>query len=481
MASIWKHIDPERIAVDDGAMALLWEKTWNKGTTDLFAFRLSFPGDIKYASGDSSVDGILVRRDYVTVLKAAIAWARGQDPAGIDREGDDEDDAPLVGIENPFSDREASVQATRPHAFILHGHPGVGKTLWLKYILVLRLLAGLPTIFVDNAQHLNIFNGAGAFKYKDYETELGGLAQWKFSTAMTDGCWRMVDSNDSLLRVPTFITGLRQFMMQAASPCAQRTKWVHRVTHPHIPYFMKPWTLSELIAGRDFQRMWSPPSEAQPETREAIGRLTYHSFQLLTKQVWSMEVDDSGDCYTYMLVAPLRGKRTQFTTDFATRYIYDQVRNALHASSYGEAARLFTILSRNPNTRASAGYILEDHFRQVIAQGIDTSAATNQSLEVEYQSLPQATLAGTHFPQNMVHYPPEVRGFVLYETHFQLEDGYYYLSATAFHGFTYASATRTATLFQVAVPSMRPISLGDIEHKGPSEFGSGTPTIPNLT
>ncbi|KDQ05913.1 hypothetical protein BOTBODRAFT_279886 [Botryobasidium botryosum FD-172 SS1] len=543
MANLWCKIDANRITIDEGDMGLLWTKTWGKETTDLFVLHkpardldnrrassevrvwpkfwgLKLPSNIKRSLLNPFAMGALVRRDYVTVLKAAIACAKGENPADVDKgDSDDEDDEPLVEIENPFSDRESSEQAVCPHAFIVHGHPGVGKTLWLKYVLVLRLLAGLPTIFADKEKHLYIFNEAGAFVFDNYQDRLRGSAMSDFDKAMADGYWCLVDSTESLIGVPTFITNLDQFVVQAASLSNLSTDWIYHVTVPFVTYFMKPWTLSELIAGRHFQRIPSPPSEAELEAyygkhvpsarmayqnaqpcmtstfdrriQEAIRHLTYHSLGSLIYEMSSMTLGDSDDSYAYTLVAPLSGSRIQSTAHFATRYIYNQVRDALHASTYHQAASFFAALIRSLQTRASAGYILEDYFHQAISQGGEwevkplvrsgegrkdatwsTTSGGSRAVEAHYlhvghQQQLQLAPASGRLPQDTAYQPLQVHQFNPYDMHLQLSDGCYYRPAFAsqptFDGFMYISATNTVALFHVATPTKRSVSLDWIE------------------
>ncbi|KDQ05915.1 hypothetical protein BOTBODRAFT_149838 [Botryobasidium botryosum FD-172 SS1] len=304
---------------------------------------------------------------------------------------------------------------------------------------------------------------------------------------MADGYWCLVDSTGSLLGAPRFITDLSQFVVQAASMSARRTAWVYRVTSPFITYFMKPWTLPELIAGRGFQNMPSPPSEAELEayhergvpsariayqnaqicakstsdrrTREPIRRLTYPKLQLLIYDILMMRTDDLDDSYEYMLVAPLRGNRTEFTAEFATRM--------------------------------SASYILEDHLHQAISQGgqwevkplvrsgegrkdamWSTPSSGSRVMEAHYlyvghhQQL-QLAPASARLPQDTAYQPLQVHQFNPYDMHLHLSDGCYYrptfASRPAFDGFMYISATNTVALFHVATPTKRSVSLDWIE------------------
>ncbi|KDQ06437.1 hypothetical protein BOTBODRAFT_60600 [Botryobasidium botryosum FD-172 SS1] len=547
MADFWDNIAQEGcITAVKGPTRQLWEKTWSRGTTDLLAFHtptrdpdegrrassgvrvwsgfwgLNFPPEFEWGYGGLGPMGILIRKDYVTVLKDTIAWANGGDSMDFDKgDPDDDEDEPVGEVENPFLTLETA-QPTLPRIFILNGHMGVGKTMWLIYTLVLRLLAGLPTIFVDNSWFLYIFNQAGVFELKGDYASFEYPAKHGFKAAINEDYWCLVDSTNTLIGVPYFILSLNRFVVQAASPRADRTAWIRKAPSAHVVYYMKSWTLSELIAGREFQRPREIASEADLEAHCAkhvpVARIAYRdsraamvrsfnrsvqnamgSFALgdivsLIEKLRSMDVKDGDDCHDYLLISPTSGNRTHFNTDVPSRYIYHLIRKAHSASSYQGAARLYTSLTRFPQTSRTAGYILEEHFHRILAEGGEwrvkplarsgeglksviwscsddfnnTSGTTHHYLHVGHQSPPRpfVAISGSRFPQNTEYSELQIRGLVSYDAHFQLNDGHYYLSASdppTFDGFTYTSATNTATLYQIAVPSMQPIRLQEIE------------------
>lgn len=66
---------------------------------------------------------------------------------------------------------------------------------------------------------------------------------------VTDEHWCLVDSNCDLQTVPTELLMLGSFIIQTASPRAKRVEWWKKSSNPCTFFFMKEWSLPELIIG----------------------------------------------------------------------------------------------------------------------------------------------------------------------------------------------------------------------------------------
>ncbi|KDQ10896.1 hypothetical protein BOTBODRAFT_177780 [Botryobasidium botryosum FD-172 SS1] len=532
MAHALGAVDPSRIIPDNGAATALWEMTWNKGENSLLTahtpprdpedrrapsevrvwdkvWALSMPSRVHALFKDSYVESVLIRREYAIVLKDAITWASKRSPTTFDS-GDrtDDDDEPLVEIKNPFSEPEAS-RAIVPR-----------KMLWLYYILVFRLAVGLPTIFVNDSNHLYIFNHSGAFVFTDYESPFETSAGERFKECITRDYWCLVDSSARFIGVPEFIMEQNRFVVQAASPRIEHTKWTRKTPYQFFTYFMKPWTLSELIAGREFQKASVLPSEAElaayyarhvpsariayrhaqaqsmplfeDKIREDLRDLSFETFKSLLTTLSTMRVGNQEVSHKYILIAPMPGDRATFTTDVPSRYIFELIHNALDISTHHQAAGLYNFLAKFPQTRATAGYLLEHYFHQIIIKGgewevrslahTDTGpknvvwSATDDRPSVpaiEYlhlgciSPLRSFILVSDNPLENMAYRSFEVRVFDPYDRQLQLDDGYYYRPnpdfPATFDGFVYTSHTQTATLFQATVSPDHSMSLRGIK------------------
>jgi hypothetical protein len=118
--------------------------------------------------------------------------------------------------------------------------------------LVLRLQARLPTIYQSRDTHLYYFAEDGVYLINLIPSPIATNAQFDSST------WCLVDSNQSLDTVPVFIQDLDLFIVQASQsrypvchtpPRPDRSAWIDKATRPVWQYFMKSWTLPELLVG----------------------------------------------------------------------------------------------------------------------------------------------------------------------------------------------------------------------------------------
>lgn len=114
-------------------------------------------------------------------------------------------------------------------------------------MLVLRLQAGLPTVYQSNTDFMYLFDEGGVF-----ECSCAGAKPEEFRESISESTWCLIDSNRNLPDVPTFITGLKRFIVQASSPRAARVAWRDKSIRPITQYIMKPWSLSEILAGYVF-------------------------------------------------------------------------------------------------------------------------------------------------------------------------------------------------------------------------------------
>jgi len=70
-----------------------------------------------------------------------------------------------------------------------------------------------------------------------------------YRDSITEKYWCLVDSNDKLETVPEDIYSLGTFIVQSVSPRNKRVDWWTKYPPPVRSFFMKEWSLSELIMG----------------------------------------------------------------------------------------------------------------------------------------------------------------------------------------------------------------------------------------
>jgi hypothetical protein len=121
--------------------------------------------------------------------------------------------------------------------FIFSGQPGIGKTCFLSYVLVERLLKARPTVLqvVDKDAFLHVlFNESGTHLVSSYNPSCTDSAIW----ALTDQTPRGVASN---------FDHHNWLVVTTSSP--RRENYHHMKKHYSMPlYYMPVWTWEEIAA-----------------------------------------------------------------------------------------------------------------------------------------------------------------------------------------------------------------------------------------
>lgn len=406
-------------------------------------------------------------------------------------------------FENPFLNIPIGL-VSENWAFVLLGNPGIGKTVFLYVLLVLRLQARLPTIYQSRDSHLYYFADNGVFLIH----LIPGLIAINFKSQFSPSTWCLIDSNQSLDTVPVFIQDLDLFIVQASSPRTHRFEWTKKATSPVRRYFMKSWTLSELLVGRVLQRKVC--SEAQIEffsnrygtsarlvytnalhpidydatLQDNLASITYERLDTLVRQ--SSALDLSGPASHQIVLLSPGSSRNAFESSFPTRYIYEKLRDSLSNRKLEAVARLYDMYIRVPNARANAGFMLEDAVNDVFFRGGEWSLVnmmksnrtcpkythwkdpkgptSPQYLHLGYMgshiaiSTKPNPVGSVYVPLPLVHFLSSAR--------LQLKDGYYYpsfRSQETFDAFIYESASKTATVFQVTTSNTHSVKEGGIK------------------
>ena len=395
----------------------------------------------------------------------------------------------------------------------------VGKTAFLYVLLVLRLQARLPTIYQSRKTHLYYFADNGVF-----QIHLPGLVATDFKSQLHPSTWCLIDSNQSLDAVPVFIQDLDLFIVQASSPRPHCFAWMNKATGPVLRYFMKSWTLSELLVGyvtrtlisepfviplsralqrkvcseaqieffsnrygtsaRSVYRHASRPSDYDIALLEMLSPITYEKMDSLIRQ--SSALDLSGPIPHQIILLSPGSSRSAFESTFPTRYIYEKLRDKLSNHKLEAVARLYDIFVRNPKTKVPAGFMLEDAVNDVFFRGgewslVNMMKSNRAGPKYTHWKDPKGPTSpqylhlgymGRHIaidtnpnPVGTVYVPLPLVHF-LTGAQLQLKDGYYYPSSRSqetFDAFIYESATTTATIFQVTTSKTHSVKEGGIK------------------
>jgi len=333
---------------------------------------------------DSRFTDILIRDEYKEALRAIMEWfLRGNEVTEGAMEVDDMQPAPF---ENPFFGIPTGFVSTN-RGLVLLGNPGIGKTVFLFVLLVLRLQARLATIYQSRSSHLYYFADNGVFVIH----LTPDLIATNFISQFHPSTWCLIDSNLALDTVPVFIQDLGLFIVQASSPRPHRFEWIKKQTSPVRRYFMETWTLSELFAGRALQggvcseaeieyfsnRYGTSarlvytnalhPIEYDTALQDNLALITYERLDSLVRQTSALDL--SGPISHQIVLISPGASRYAFQSSFPTRYIYEKLRDSLSNHKLEAVARLYEIYVRVPNTKANAGFMLEDAVNDVFFRG----------------------------------------------------------------------------------------------------------------
>ncbi|KAI5826732.1 hypothetical protein K523DRAFT_310828 [Schizophyllum commune Tattone D] len=167
---------------------------------------------------------VLLRREYAAAWRdMELAFATGRTYFPV-REG-------TTVYEGPPT---PTAQAPYSYAYAITGHPGIGKTLFLSLALLRCLQRHWPVVLQLQPYSILIFNSSGVYSVS-YTV---GMAE--LSDALPRATWCLVDSNDAMHGVPNNFTTLNRFLVQTASPQADRLSWGLERRQFYSRYFIKP-------------------------------------------------------------------------------------------------------------------------------------------------------------------------------------------------------------------------------------------------
>ncbi|KAK0200934.1 hypothetical protein DFS33DRAFT_1090415 [Desarmillaria ectypa] len=140
----------------------------------------------------------------------------GDQVVNIDCPGDE---VPAAKYPNPF--KEFKESAPKAKGFIIIGHPGIGKSIFLFYVLLLRLQASKPTILVTHPDKVTLFLQHGIFSIS--------MADFKAAVhIIPNTAWCLVGCNESLKTVPEAIFNTPFFILHAALPKRKHLQWQNK-------------------------------------------------------------------------------------------------------------------------------------------------------------------------------------------------------------------------------------------------------------
>ncbi|EJC99444.1 uncharacterized protein FOMMEDRAFT_160497 [Fomitiporia mediterranea MF3/22] len=291
---------------------------------------------------------------------------------------------------NPFKELQVQkVLWAKAPCIVVTGTPGIGKSLFLYYILALRLLAQKSTVLLYRKGRCLIFHECGVYSMTldQLETVVGLLPM---------ETWFLVDSNEDVGPAPHFLfkscRTTPRLIVVATSPRSERMTFREDLQSPRL--WMHPFKEKELyeamgtqvrrwkeIQLRAFYEKFGPmareafvfagipdrylrviqeklgPASSQ-NLRNGIGQVPYGYFEtsLSHKVLVAYPTDDSD--------------RTEFNVAIPTRKLADlTISRLLEEENKQEARAICTLFLLNQKTRAIAGHLLESFALRVFPDG----------------------------------------------------------------------------------------------------------------
>ncbi|SJL04070.1 uncharacterized protein ARMOST_07428 [Armillaria ostoyae] len=283
-----------------GAESELWQKLWKKGPLNTWCKtvpvtrdgtttndRIPIPTTFRAIDAhdrpvldELPVSGIFVRPEYRKCMIYINAWLRRGGIPTVFEDVEEEvecamggqfklvtGDRRVVGLDAPASDHchalvnheiAGFADGLADRTFVVTGHPGIGKTLFIYYLLILRLICGLPTAFhIGQTNYFYFFDSSGVY---DINLSLSSGSLRKF---FPKGTWALVDGVISSLEGQGNIFSSPRspfFVVHACPPQHCHLNYINRKIGSET-YYMLPFSWKELMLCRHLLRRPEVPTE----------------------------------------------------------------------------------------------------------------------------------------------------------------------------------------------------------------------------
>lgn len=153
--------------------------------------------------------------------------------------------AATVGVSSSVNGVAVRLTPTPSTTILNWAIDGTGTSVFLRYLLCLRLLAKLPTIFVDDKDEYTLICDSGAYAISNTSKRFSR----SLSELLPTSTWCLVDSNDAVPTVPDYLLSLGKFVVQAGKMNTKSIEWLDNIdVNSSTRYCMKQWTSYEFIA-----------------------------------------------------------------------------------------------------------------------------------------------------------------------------------------------------------------------------------------
>ncbi|KAK7053043.1 hypothetical protein VNI00_004364 [Paramarasmius palmivorus] len=299
---------------------------------------------------------------------------------------DEEDIDSQEETEHPMDmDMDMDSEPEFNQVFIVTGSPGIvgppGKTIWLYYVLVERLLQGLPTYFQYVPEFVTFWSENGVTVLEPSEL---------FFQDFSQEIWYLLDSNVDLIIPPSAIRNSHCRIIQAASPRVERFKWVDKQGQGSFTWIMKPTSRRELILMNRYRKQVLPKhqllffcdhfgtsarhafqygSDPDRYKKQIRGRLLEMKLDDLRRLVENLVVNDTKEISHKILGIYPGPSRDDIYVNIYTPELVKLIQERFASEWDRHVWEMFNAFRSNAHTRGPAGYILADRLHQCLAGG----------------------------------------------------------------------------------------------------------------
>ncbi|KAI0321152.1 hypothetical protein OF83DRAFT_1100897 [Amylostereum chailletii] len=407
----------------------LWERVWGKGAESVFTRRdvsrpdiLSAPHNVwtfehpKFLSSAEDTIECVVRGEYMLAYQYIMQQTIPNDNVSSSTEVvgtdssltkvDPAEPAPAEPFPESFKDLESICDPskttdllTKPPRYqgvCVTGHPGIGKTIFNVFILLICLARGQCVMIQFSKHRIYVFDhdGVYAFEDRDFAKQKGSLG------AFPPRLWCLVDCNSDIQSVPLIFPHISHYIIQTAFDMDAHFKWrKHSVTRPERTprkYYMAPWTLDELLIARPFisglrnasdsqlrhfYSTWGPSlrqackdarfpkllEEMEDQVKHKISALTTtpDTFRNYLAGIYSVPFPDNVS-HHIVLVQPTKRSRRVPHVSIVTAHVLELFLQSLKLQRSLASGQFYALFLNTPGTHGVAGVLFETKFHQEI-------------------------------------------------------------------------------------------------------------------
>ncbi|KAF9647700.1 hypothetical protein BDM02DRAFT_3129593 [Thelephora ganbajun] len=288
----------------------------------------------------------------------------------------------LVRSEYYDAEREA-VLSSESHvdAFVVAGIPGIGKSIFLMWLLMRRLALRLPTALQTTESYAILFHEGGVSPLT--------LDNTVFYTRLpypSNRVWALVDLNPDLQEPANlFKHPTPFFVVGAISPRSGDLTWLTTINHSN--FYMKSWTVSEVLQARPFLgtnphtecQLWYLRNEfgASPRNLDLYGDVPAEYEALVRQEI----ADISPEQLRYVFLNPKSRRHSHYiitaepsptdrfipVMNVVSRHVFELLWEKHIKHRAGDMAYFHDLFLASPVTAVTAGWLFELRMHQLLA------------------------------------------------------------------------------------------------------------------